>query len=408
MKVLQINTWFRIGSTGKLVESIFNYSLKKGTDSYVMFGRGKLSKEDKESKKVFKNSSNFEAKANSVLSRFSGIMYGGCYFSTNKAIKIIEKIKPDVIHIHCTNSFIVNNYKLFKYIGNHNYKTVITLHAEYLFTGSCSHSFDCVQWKEGCNKCPRLKQATRSIFVDKTAVAWKKMNNALACINLNNRQVVSVSDWLKEKASISRAFKEDNIEVVGNGINTDIFRYYEDDKNEFAYLKQQHRKIFLYCTPNFSSRESDIKGGHYLLKLAQHFAGEKEILFVVTGANRQNFDFSKYENIKYFGNLVDQDKLAKLYSVCDATLMLSKQETYSLVTAESISCGTKVIGFKSGGPESIALPTMSEFFKFGDLDALIDALKHVERSEIKESVEHYSDEKMCEHYLRIYNELFSK
>lgn len=407
MKVLQINTWFRLGSTGKLVQSIFNYTTSSGVDSYVMFGRGKIRKDDKKTGKIFKNSSSFEAKANSLFSRLSGIMYGGCFFSTNKAIRIIKKIRPDIIHIHCTNSFIINNFRLFKYLGENNYKVVITLHAEYLFTGSCSHSFDCKQWLEGCNRCPRLKQATRSLLFDRTAVAWRRMNKALGYIDVKNRKIISVSNWLKEKAVLSRSFNGDNISIIGNGIDTDIFRYYSDDENVYSYLKDNYKKIVLFCTPNFSSSINDIKGGNYFLTLSKRFLSEKETIFLVVGGNKYNFDFSKFKNMRYMGNLLDQKKLAMLYSVSDAALMLSKQETYSLVTAESISCGTRVIGFRSGGPESIAIPSFSKFFDYGDLDSLCDELKKIKRDTKKKSLKNYSDTSMSERYLEIYKELMN-
>lgn len=408
MKVLLFNTWFRNGSTGKLVEAIYENSAKHGIDSYVVFGRGKLTKDDKRTSKVFKNASAIESKFNSVLSRFSGIMYGGSYFSTIKAIRLIRKINPDVIHIHCTNAFVVNNYKLFKYLGCNNYKVVITLHAEYLYTGSCGYALTCNQWISGCKCCLRLKEATRSIFFDKTHKSWELMYDALGTIKPENRRIVCVSEWLRDRCQKSKMFSKDTPIVIENGINTQQFRFYPDSENEYAFLKKKYDKLFLYVTPNFSSKETDIKGGDYFLKLTNLFVKDKNTLFIVAGNNTHNFDFSHFSNVVYFGNFSDQIKLAKLYSIADATLLLSRKETYSLVTAESISCGTKIIGFKCGGAETIGLKEYSKFFEFGDLESVFYELNNSERCLSKNSVDYYSDDKMVEKYILLYKDLFKE
>lgn len=38
--------------------------------------------------------------------------------------------------------------------------------------------------------------------------------------------------------------------------------------------------------------------------------------------------------------------------------------------AESLCCGTPVVGFRAGAPEQIAIPEFSEFVEQGDLDQL--------------------------------------
>ena len=41
-----------------------------------------------------------------------------------------------------------------------------------------------------------------------------------------------------------------------------------------------------------------------------------------------------------------------------------------MIVAESLCCGTPVVGFRAGGPESIALPQFSKFCEPGDMDSL--------------------------------------
>ncbi|RAV77211.1 glycosyltransferase, partial [Aerococcus loyolae] len=50
MRILQINSVYKFGSTGRIVHNIHKYLLEKGHESYVIYGRGKKYKD----KNVFK------------------------------------------------------------------------------------------------------------------------------------------------------------------------------------------------------------------------------------------------------------------------------------------------------------------------------------------------------------------
>lgn len=45
-----------------------------------------------------------------------------------------------------------------------------------------------------------------------------------------------------------------------------------------------------------------------------------------------------------------------------------------MVTAESLCCGTPVVGFKAGAPEQIAIKEFSEFVEYGDLNSLYNKM----------------------------------
>ena len=116
------------------------------------------------------------------------------------------------------------------------------------------------------------------------------------------------------------------------------------------------------------------------------------------------------DNVKLWGRAKTQEELAQLYSEADMTLLLSRRETFSMVTAESLCCGTPVVGFKAGGPESIAIPTASSFVEYGDIDALINQLRK-ETSQIsnndfsEEAQSSYGSKSMSCEYMRVYRQL---
>lgn len=401
MKILQVNCVYRQGSTGKIMYDIHKGLLKKGYDSIVCYGRGKKINENN----VYKVSNELYSKLNNLLSRFTGYMYGGCFFSTKKFIKIIEKEQPDIVHLHCINGYFINIYKLITYLKENNIKTVLTLHAEFMYTANCGHALECEKWKYGCGNCNRYRKETKSIFCDRTHESWEKMYNAFK--DFNNLTVVSVSPWLTNRAKESPMLKDKRHITIFNGLDTDVFKYYNtvELKKEMGL---ENKKIIFHVTANFNNDINHIKGGYYVLKLAKMLKDEN-VQILVAGDYDKNIKVPN--NITLLGKIQDQKLLAKYYSMADVTLLTSKKETFSMVTAESLCCGTPVVGFKAGAPEQIALKEFAYFVEYGKINNLCEYLIKYIHQDIssKESVKiskkamlKYSVNEMLNDYIKIY------
>ena len=109
------------------------------------------------------------------------------------------------------------------------------------------------------------------------------------------------------------------------------------------------------------------------------------------------------------GRAKSQIELAQLYSESDLTILLSKRETFSMVTAESLCCGTPVVGFTAGGTESIAIDAFSNFVEYGNIKLLADALinwnssSYYKQAISEISGREYSQENMANKFLNIYS-----
>lgn len=399
MKILQVNCVYKKGSTGKITYDIAHELKKRGLEVVVCYGRGKKS-DYKDLPEIYKTCPEWYSKANHMLSRISGYMYGGCWFSTSKLIHIISREKPDVVHLQCLNGYFVNIYRLLRYLNFAQIPTVMTLHAEFMFTGGCGYAFECNKWKEnpGCVRCPRYRQETESLFFDKTYKMWRKMEKEIQNFDSEKLMTVAVSPWLQKRAEESSILQGKQVSVVLNGLDTDIFKPYS--RNE------RQRKMVFHASPEFTDDPTHVKGGYYVLKLAEQM---KNIDFVVAG----NYSISKKvsDNVKLLGKISDQVELAKYYSEADVTLLTSRRETFSMVCAESLSCGTPVVGFKAGAPEKIAIPEYSKFVEFGNLKELKHAveimLNNKEVEKIREkAIAKYDRKIMINQYMEIYNSFF--
>lgn len=367
MKILQINCVYKKGSTGKIVYDIHRCLKNDEFESVVCYGRGEKIKESN----VYKTCGEIYSKFNNLLSRITGIMYGGCFFSTNTLIRILKRERPDVVHVHCINGYFVNIYRLIWYLNQNKFKTILTLHAEFMYTANCGHSFECTKWKSGCGKCPNFKKETRSICFDNTALSWRKMREAFR--GFDNLIVVSVSPWLQKRAQCSPILQDKKHVTVFNGIDTSVFRPYDKCDLKFGSVFFG-KKIIFHATACFSSDKDHIKGGYYVIEMAKRFLNvDSNVLFVIAGKHEDLIDVPA--NMVFLGNVSDQNKLAEYYSMADVTLLTSKKETFSMIVAESLCCGTPVVGFEAGAPEMIALKEASSFVPYGDCELLFNELK---------------------------------
>lgn len=403
MKIIQVNSVYKKGSTGKIVYDIHRELLKRGIESFVCYGRGENTNE----KNVYKICLETYSYLNHFIGNFTGVPYKGCFFSTKLLIKFIEKEKPDIVHLQCINGYFVNIYKLLEWLKNNKIKTVLTLHAEFMYTGGCGHALDCNKWleNEGCNHCDKLQKEFHSIFFDRTNYMWKRMIQAFSGFDKEKLIIVSVSPWLMERAKKSFALKNFKHCVILNGVDTKIFHPYDID--ELNSLKQNHNlkdeKIIFHATPFFTNDPNHIKGGYYVLELAKMMKN-KNVKFIVAGPYDNKIIAPN--NVIFLGNISNQSDLAKYYSIADVTLLTSKKETFSMVTAESLSCGTPVVGFKAGAPEMIAVKDNSSFVEYGDIDSLYSCVqRYIKSTKNVVNCDCYSKSIMVEKYLEIYNDL---
>lgn len=401
MRVLLLDVNCKSGSTGKIIYDLYSQLNKKGHIAAIGYGRGRLVHEPN----IIKFSSNIEVYIHALLTRITGLTGYFSPFATRKLMKFIDEFKPDVVHLNDMHGYFVNILPLMRYLKKNNIKTVWTFHCEFMYTGKCGYSYGCEKWKSECGHCLNLKDYPTSILFDFT----KKMFNAKKEIfkDFNNLIIATPSKWLANRVKQS-FLKEKEIVVVHNGIDTkNIFH-----PRGFEHLKKKHNikneKIVLAVAPDIMC---DRKGGRYVLELAKEMKDEN-VKFILIGVTDLNEKFD--ENIIALGRTENQMELSEYYSLANVFVICSKKETFSMTCIESLSCGTPVVGFKAGAPETIALKEYSDFVDYGDIEKLEKLINKwlSKRKEYNYNLseiahEKYSKEKMFENYLTIYESFYN-
>ena len=399
MRVLNINIFFSQGSTGKLVEDIHTRLERDGYESFVAYGLGNPPKI--RTNRIYKITSNFWAKQYARMARITGLRYNCAYLETIRLIHRIKKINPDVVHLHCMNCSYINPFLLLKWLGRHNFKVLVTHHADVTITANCDHAYECELWKTGCKRhCHQLKKEGHYIFVANASLSWKQMRKAFSKVKY--LYASGVSKWMVERVKMSPFFANVECRVIENGLDISSFRYDANNVNStLSELKKQNTKIVLHVTPSVLN---PLKGGQYVIELAKRMPNVK---FVIVGCRNEKLPTSP-PNVSYVPYVDSKQELASYYQHADATLLTSKRESFSLVTAESLCCGTPVVGFKAGAPESIAIAEYASFVEYGDVQSLKDALELVLDSQYdkvaisKAACRRYDSENMYAKYLSYY------
>ena len=118
------------GSTAAITRRLHRALLERGDSSLVLYGRGAASQESGTRKLV----PEIYAKANHLRADLSGLMYGGCELATARLCAVLQHEKPDAVHLQCINGYFVNIPRLIAYLKENKIPTLLTLHAEFMYT----------------------------------------------------------------------------------------------------------------------------------------------------------------------------------------------------------------------------------------------------------------------------------
>ena len=333
MKLVQINTVCN-GSTGKIMGDIQRAANKEGFETISFYGRRKGYKD----LKCEKIGGFFSFWYHVFLTTVFDMQGHGSYFKTKKLVKRLKEENPDIIHLHNIHGYYINYKVLFKYLKNeYKGKLFWTFHDCWPFTGHCPHFTlaNCNKWQKQCYKCPNKKKYPISLFFDRSYKNYIEKKELFT--NLSNLTIITPSDWLNRLVKKS-FFKDFNVVTINNGIDLNLFKPTLDNTVKQKYNIPENKKIIL----GVASIWTNEKGLNDFVELS-NLINDDFVIVLVGLSKKQIKSLKKYKNIIGIERTENQLELVKIYSVADVFFNPSKEETFSMVTLESIACGTPVI-----------------------------------------------------------------
>ncbi|MCK9627011.1 MAG: glycosyltransferase [Bacteroidales bacterium] len=356
--LLQIDTCLGIGSTGHISEGIGSLAKARGWECYIAHGARYVGKTALKPIQVGTKLEEYFHITQSLLFDNHGL---ASVYATKRLIKKIERIKPDVIQLHCIHGYYVNYKYLFEYLNKTNIPIIWTFHDCWAFTGHCAHfiTANCYKWKDvGCHDCPLKKSYPRSI-IDRSRrnIILKK---SLFTSN-KNLFIVTVSDWL---ASFARSsfLKDKNIRVINNGI----------DISKFKPCAKKTSKLSILGVATAWGKE---KGLYDFFKLRELLPLEEYDIVLVGLTKAQINDLPA--GIIGIARTESVEELAVLYSEAGIFVNPTYADSFPTVNLESLACGTPVITYRTGGsPETIDENT-GYLVDPGDVKSIVEIIKKV-------------------------------
>lgn len=391
MIIAQINATCGVGSTGKICVSVSELLSKSGIENYIFYSAG-----SSDYPLGIKYSNETAVKFQTLVSRIFGNYGFESKGITKKLINELEKIKPDIIHIHNIHSHNCNLKMLFSHIRKNSIKVYWTFHDCWAFTGYCPY-FDmigCDKWRTGCRSCPQRKQY--SWFFDRSAYLYNKKMAAIKGVGLT---IITPSKWLADL--VKKSFLKDfPVKVINNGIDLNIFKPTESGFREKYALENKY--IVLGVAFGWGKR----KGLDVFIELANRL--DKEKYKIVLVGTDDSVDKLLSDNIISIHRTQNQTELAAIYTTADVFANPTREENYPTVNMEAVACGTPVVTFNTGGSPEMLDETCGAVVAKDDTDAMYNEIiricetKPYSKDDCLKRAEGFDKNEKFREYIRLY------
>lgn len=398
--ILIMNRQDRKGGAAKIGHGLFRQLHHKGYNTHLLVQKKSSSPDDKEISIILPEKKTEQTYLLN-FQRESGWLDVFHYSSFKIKNRKIFK-DADIVHLHNLHKWYFSIMALPEIC--HLKPVIWTLHDMFAITGHCNQSFECEKWEYGCGQCPNL-QIESKIQKDATHFLWRLKKTIY---KQSDFVIVTPSRWLKNQLGKS-ILKEKYIEHIPNGVDETVFINHPKHLSRKKLNLPIDKNILLYIS--HGGLKQYLKGGH----LIEEISGKLNIrdTLVISIGN----PISDSQNTRTLPYIEDEKVLSLYYSAADLMIYPTLADNFPLVVLESLSCGTPVISFDTGGiPEIITHQKTGYIGKYKKISDLVQGiafflrdpvLLHRAGIEARQSVmKKFTQEKMISEYLKIYHHVW--
>ncbi len=393
-KLLQINSVLsNFGSTGKIINQIGDVAIKNGWESHIAYGRWGCQSRSS----LLKLENTWDVYRHVAYTRLTD-RHGLCSDkATERLVRHIQDLNPDIIHLHVLHGYYLNYKLLFEYLRTIDTPIVWTQHDCWAFTGHCTHFTEagCYKWREQCHDCP-IRHDYPASFRDNSESNYRLKKEYFG--NCKNLTVVTVSEWLRTMVQQSFLGKY-NIRTIYNGTDLTAFR----PRNNSG---KTHRFTIVSTAVKWT-RQKGLYDFYELRKRLPDNIGIKLI-----GLTRKQIG-ALPPGITGIEKTHSIDELATAYSEADIVANLSYQETFGMTTAEGMACGTPCIVYNATACPELITPETGIIVEPGNIGQTAEAVLKIKdkgkaayTQDCRKRAETLFDKnKQFEKYIALYNSL---
>lgn len=268
------------------------------------------------------------------LQNFTNNLPHSLNFFPNRIYRKINKINPDIVHLHWINGEMLS----IKDLSRINGKIVWTLHDEWAFCATEHYKGDSLRYKNGY-----LKDNKEDSGIDIDRFIWQRKVKYWKNLAFN---IATPSNWLGKSASESILFGNENVSVIPNGLDLNIFKVGKKGESRKYFKLPENKKLIAFGAANVNDMNKGGKELEEIINIVSKQCSGIEIIMVGGGADVRELSGIKVNNL---GFLTSEEDIVKFYSAADVFILPSKQDNLPNMIMEAMACGTPCIGFNTGG-----------------------------------------------------------
>ncbi len=396
--ILQIDVALNVGSTGRIVHEIGDAILKEGWMSHAAFGRYSAPS----TSTAHKIGTNADHAAHLLLTRLFDLHGKGSLGATKRLRALLADLKPDVVHLHQVHGYYLHLRELMQLLEEYGKPVLWTFHDAWQLTGHCCYfdRFDCQKWQTSCGSCPMTRYYPQSWGIDNSASNHREKKSTIGA--LSNLTVVPVSYWLGDMVKQSY-LSQKQMEVIQNGVDLEQFFI---EKADQATPADVDKTTYL----GVAGVWADHKGLSDFVQMSELLRDDEQIVLIGLAEKQLN---GLPANIKALPAQGSISALRHWYNRATVFLNPSKSESFGLVTAEALACGTPAVVYNTTAcPELVDDKTGRVAVK-GDFTGMLYAARELAQldseaiqTECRKRAElHFDKQKQTGKYIQLYKQL---
>ncbi len=309
----------------------------------------------------------------------------------------------DIINLHWIAGFV----DVGAFLEETTHPVVWTLHDQNPFTGGCHYDYGCDKFKTQCGACPQLGSSNQN---DLSRQVWRRKRQAYRKAG-DRLHVVAPSQWLGDTAQESSLFGDVPISVIPYGVDTDLFFPSNGAGLRSTLGIDPDDRAVLFVAESTSNQR---KGFSLLLEALKNISLDDNLCLLSVGATKPKVNTSTPHH--HLGKIINDRLLAAIYACADLFVIPSRQDNLPNTVLESMSCGTPVVGFETGGiPDMVRPHETGLLAEAGDVRKLREAIELLAQSDDKRremsrtcrevAVEEYALQVQAKRYRTLYSQV---
>lgn len=299
----------------------------------------------------------------------------------------------DIIHLHWVADFI-DYPSFFKGIKK---PIVWTLHDQYPALGVMHFESE---------------YTVRPKELDKIDSLCRKIKKK-GLLKAKSLHLVAISEMMKEIISSSDLLKCFPVELIHNGVDTEMFRRVNCDRSIvslFLSSLEKGTKIFLFSSYSICDKRKGLYRLFTAMEMLQNIKRCNVALIVVGNIDKEikkEVSFPLY----FTGLVKSQAELAKIYSSVDYFVNASYEEGFAQTPLEAMACGIPVITTPCSGATDLIKPfngvICNGYCADNLVEGIVRALKIEYDSDVirQHIIDRYDYAKIAKKYIKLYKNI---